>query len=1090
MKAFPYYLQKLEAAVAKGDATEHTHRPSLKTLIESLREGIVATNEPKRIECGAPDLIVTHGEIPIGYIETKDVGKSLDDAEDSEQLKRYRAGLSNLILTDYLEFRWYVRGEYRLSARLARLTKTTGKLKYLKDGAVSVERLLEAFLTADVPTVMNPRDLAVRMASITLLINESIRKALEKEDDAGPLHDQIKSFHDVLLSSLTADQFADMYAQTICYGLFAARYNAHGGSHFTRKSAAYELPKTNPFLRKLFSSVAGPDLDDQPHAWAVDDLAELLHRTDIAAVLEGFGQRTRREDPVVHFYETFLGAYNPELREKRGVYYTPRPVVSYIVRSVDQLLKTDFHLANGLADDSRVKITTREGSRELDTHKVLILDPAVGTGTFLYEVIAHIFDTFQRNLGMWSTYVSDHLLPRIFGFELLMAPYAVAHMKLGMQLAETGYDFKANERLRIYLTNALEEAFQVHREGGFTRWLIEEASAANDVKQDFPVMVVLGNPPYAGHSANKGQWIASLLHGIDTRITARELGTITECANYFEVDGQPLGEKNPKWLNDDYVKFIRFAQWRIEQTGFGILAFVTNHGYLDNQTFRGMRQSLMQTFDDIYVLDLHGNSNKKERCPDGSKDQNVFDIQQGVAIGIFVKRRNGRKPPATVRHADLWGLREVYQTDETEGRKLSGGKYYWLWQNELSTTSWSRIEPQPPSYSFRPHDDQLRIEFELASALDQIMPLSSVGVVTGRDSFALAYDQQPLRERMEELIDASIPDEQIRERYLSDSDKLDLNRARRLLRQDKSPERTLVRCLYRPFDERYLFYHDAVLERSRREVMQHMVRGNNLGFITTKQTRDDWSVHATRSIIGHKSLAAYDINTLFPLYVYASKERTQLFEEEGVVGELGRRANLTPDFILELSAKLGLDFIPDGKGDLHTTLGPEDFFTYCYGVFHSPTYRARYAEFLKSNFPRVPLTSNLELFRAMSRLGEELLGLHLMERTEPIVTHYPVVGENEVEVVRYGGPGTGGKVEGCVWINKHQYFEGVAPSVWGFYIGGYRVCQKWLKDRKGRKLTYDDLTHYQRLIAALVRTAALMEEIDETINEAGGWPLE
>jgi predicted helicase len=627
------YLKRIEQALRAGNATEHTHRPALKSLIESLGAGITATNEPKRVKCGAPDFVITRGEIPLGYIEAKDVGESLDKVEKSEQMRRYLESLSNLILTDYLEFRWYVAGKHRLTARLASASAKK-PLRAETDGGQQVAELLAAFLNAQVPTVASAKELAVRMAALARLIRDTISRALGDDDKASELHQQMEGFRKVLLHDLTESQFADMYAQTICYGLFAARCNMKGNEAFTREQAAFKLPRTNPFLRKMFGHIAGPDLDPRI-VWAVDDLAALLNRADIAAILQDFGRATRREDPVVHFYETFLAAYDPKMREARGVYYTPEPVVSYIVRSVDHILKHDFGLRDGLADAGKINVPAADGKGTTEVHRVLILDPATGTGTFPYGVINHIFESFKNNQGMWSGYVTEHLLPRLFGFELLMAPYAVAHMKLGLQLGELGYDFKTDERLRLYLTNTLEEAHEDSRLPLFAQWLAEEANAASQVKQETPVMVVLGNPPYSGHSANTGQWISGLLRGYDSL-------TKKPTANYFEVNGQPLGEKNPKWLNDDYVKFIRFAQWRIEQTGYGVLAFITNHGYLDNPTFRGMRQSLMQTFDEIFVLDLHGNSKKKERAPDGSKDENVFDIQQGVAIGLFIKHHGTR----------------------------------------------------------------------------------------------------------------------------------------------------------------------------------------------------------------------------------------------------------------------------------------------------------------------------------------------------------------------------------------------------------------------------------------------------------------
>ena len=647
---FETYRASLEADFGRGNATEHTYRGTLKALLESQFPGIVATNEPKRIKAGAPDYVITKGETPLGYIEAKDLGR-LDNPTDreKEQLGRYLGSLGNLIYTDYLEFRWFVEGEHRLTARLASLD---GKeLKAEPEGVQNLEMLLRGFMEVTAPTLKSPAALARKMAALAQQIRHTILRAFNAEDltdeRPDPLHDQYKAFREVLLSDLTPEQFADMYAQTITYGMFAARTSPNFTPPFTRYKAAYDIPKTNPFLRTVFRQMVGPDLESSVD-WIVDDLVNLLAHADIGAVLQDFGTRTRTEDPVVHFYETFLAAYDPKMREARGVYYTPEPVVSYIVRSVDHILKTDFGLRDGLADTSKVRIVDPERKKEKDrktrdVHKVQILDPATGTATFLHAVIDQIHSTIVGqtggNKGMWSGYVKNHLLPRLHGFELLMAPYTVAHMKLGLQLAELGYDFGSDERLKIYLTNALEEAHQFPSLPLFGQAIARESQEAGQVKQDAPVMVVLGNPPYSGVSANNGAWISGLLRGEDTTAAnAAERAT----QNYFQVDGGPLGERNPKWLNDDYVKFIRLSQWRIERTGYGVLAFVTNHGYLDNPTFRGMRESLMNTFDKIYVLDLHGNTKKKERAPDGGKDENVFDIQQGVAVCLMVKGPKGK----------------------------------------------------------------------------------------------------------------------------------------------------------------------------------------------------------------------------------------------------------------------------------------------------------------------------------------------------------------------------------------------------------------------------------------------------------------
>lgn len=1074
---FRGYLAQIEQAYKAGNATEHTHRPALKTLLEAFEHGVRATNEPKRIKCGAPDYIITRKDIPLGFVEAKDVGVSLDVTEKSEQLKRYFDGLANLVLTDYLEFRWYVSGKLRLTARLAK-SQANGKLRIEMEGIHQLTELLQSFFAENIPVISSPKELAVRMAGLARLIRSIIGKTFAAEDEQGALHEQMEGFRKVLLHDLTAEQFGDMYAQTICYGLFAARCNSTG-KHFTRTHAAYDLPKTNPFLRKLFAHIAGPELDERI-VWAVDNLAELLNRADISAILQDFGHSTRQEDPVVHFYETFLGAYDQKMREARGVYYTPEPVVSYIVRSVDAILKKDFKLRDGLADASKIKLTRPKkigkGTETIETHKVQILDPATGTGTFLYSVIGQIYQTFAGNKGMWPGYVQENLLPRVYGFELLMAPYAVAHMKLGLLLRETGYDFSSDERLRVFLTNTLEEAHELTNQPMFTQWLAEEASSANQVKKETPVMVVLGNPPYSYESENTGTWISHLIR------------------DYYQVDGKKLDERNPKGLQDDYVKFIRFAQWRIEQTGYGVLAFVTNHGYLDNATFRGMRQSLMQSFDDIYLLDLHGNSKKKEKAPDGGKDENVFDIQQGVAIGIFVKRAPSPRPSpggrgsdgsllppgeglgmreSTVRHADLYGTRE--------------SKYAGLAENDIFTTDWQTLQPQSPFYLFVPQNTVLLPEWEQGWKVTDVMLVNSVGIVTSRDDLSIHFIPQEAKGVISEF--AKLPAESAREKFNLGNDSRDwqVELAQADLRQAQLDYDQPDKITYRPFDDRFTYYTGrsrGFHSMPRPAVMGHM-RRENLALIASRMTKGEQFAHifATRFISEKILLSAKtSINSFhFPLYLY-STAKTDLFDDNATGS---RRANLAPEFIADFSARLQLDFVPDECGDLRKAFGPEDVFHYAYAVFYSPTYRSRYAEFLKIDFPRLPLTSNVALFRSLCALGKELVALHLMEQLPKHEIRYPIAGDNTVEAVRYTEPTNG--VPGRVWINQTQYFDNVPPEVWGYHIGGYQVCQKWLKDRKGRQLSYDDLTHYRGIVAALARTIGLQAAIDDAIGE---WPLQ
>jgi len=1112
------YRRQIEKALQAGNATEHTHRPALKTLVQSLAAGITATNEPKRVACGAPDFEVSrmapHGPVRVGHIETKTVGELLGEVERSDQLKRYRAALPNLILTDYLQFRWYVNGEDRHSARLALVSKT-GKLTPEKEGAKEVADLLTAFLSQQPEPIRDPKMLALRMARLTHFIRDMIVTAFENQSASATLRDLHGAFEQALIPDLPIPQFADMFAQTLAYGLFAARCNHHGpAGSFKRLGAAAEIPKTNPFLRRLFETITGADLNDEPFAGFVDDLAQLLADTMIEGpdgVLADFGKRTARQDPVVHFYETFLAAYDPKLREARGVYYTPEPVVSYIVRSVDHLLKTRFGCPNGLADTATVEYEREEENSgtakkvKASSHRVLILDPACGTGTFLYAVVDQIREEFRRqgNAGMWSGYVRNHLLPRIFGFELLMAPYAVAHFKLGMQLAgqdmtpaerdQWAYDFSGDERLGVYLTNTLEEAERrAETLFGPLRVITQEANAAATIKRELPILAVIGNPPYSGHSANRS-WEVKEGKKIPTFI-----GQLIQ--DYYFVDGKPLGEKNPKWLQDDYVKFIRWGQWRIERTGAGVLAFISNNGYLDNPTFRGMRQQLMKAFSEIYLLDLHGNSKKKERSPDGSKDENVFDIQQGVTLGIFVKEP-GKTEPAKVYHANLWGLRK--------------GKYRALFRTEVRNTRWKELDPHSPLYLFIPQEETTKVEYERGWKVSDAMPVSVLGFQSHRDPFAIDFDESALRARIQNLRQKSKSDEELRALYkLSDNRDWKLSAAREQVRKDKEWDQYLIECLYRPFDRRHCYFSTAAMDYPRRELQDHVFKRPNLCLNTVRQTRMSQWGHAVVS--DSPAPAVYvelkDGSNVFPLYLYprdngrkGDQVELQVQVSPWPPGKDGRRPNLTPDFVTNIEKRAGLSFISDGRGNLKKTFGPEDVFHYIYALLHSPTYRSRYAEFLKSDFPRIPLTSHVNLFRTLCGLGSDLVALHLLELpklAEPIA-RFPVKGIDSVDkgFPKYVAPGeqepgTGRKLqEGRVYISKSepksgkegQYFEGVPPDVWEFHVGGYQVCEKWLKDRHGRTLSYDDQMHYAKIVTALQETIRLMAAIDTAIPK---WPME
>ncbi|MXY51065.1 MAG: hypothetical protein F4Y86_00840 [Gammaproteobacteria bacterium] len=928
--------------------------------------------------------------------------------------------------------------------------------------------------------------LSMHLAALARRIRDRTRTALRIETKDGPIGRLMEAFKRGLLHDLDANTFADMYAQTIAYGLLSARIA--NPQHQTADDFAAHM-RTNPLLRDLMQAFlqvgsrggrasSGLDFDEL----GVSDVVELLDDANMEAVVRDFGDRNPREDPVIHFYELFLKEYDAEKRMQRGVFYTPRPVVSYIVRSIDSLLRTQYGLEDGLADTATWgEVARREGGFripagvEADQDFVQILDPATGTGTFLVEVIDVIYETLvakwqeqglskRRINAMWNEYVPAHLLNRLFGYELLMASYAIAHMKIGLKLYETGYRFGADERVRVFLTNALEPADAFSGQMDFAiPALADEARQVNEVKRANRFTVVLGNPPYAGHSANKGKWIAELLRGTDGREATD---------SYFTVDGAPLGEKNPKWLNDDYVKFMRFAQRQIELTSVGVLGFVTNHGYLENPTFRGMRESLLATFSLCHLLDLHGNSKRKERAPDGSQDENVFEIQQGVSIGLYVRGALATSKADSIRafHADLWGSRDVG----------AQSKYERLLATDVRTTDWKKIAPSAGLYLFAPRDATLSAEYAAGWKLTDIFPVSSVGIVTARDKLAIQWTTARMRSTVNAF--ASLDIEDAREKFGLGKDSTDwkIADAQQDILDHGDVDERVVPILYRPFDIRSTYYTGRAggfICRPRPKVMRHMLAGPNRGLSTTRSTeiRGGWEhVFVTKYVTQHHTVSIKEVNYLFPLYLYGSG-----VPKNGIPD---RRVNLALPFLETLGSTIGLEFSSTrGEGT-----AADDVFNYIYAVLHSSGYRRRFASFLKSDYPRVPLPRNIAVFRDLVTLGRRLADFHAMKVLGETLPEFPFKKANVLTRVRYAPP-SGGDL-GRVWLNASEYFDGITPEVWSFTIGGYRPAEKWLKDRKGHALSADDIVHYKKIIAALTETIGLMAEITEAIDLHGGWP--
>lgn len=1045
------YISKLQNELNTGRAREHSYRPALKDLIEAIVPDVLATNEPSREKVGAPDFVITRREVPIGFGETKDITEDLDAVEKSEQIKRYHA-LGNLFVTNNLEFRFYANGERQASVRVGRIE--SGKIVPDEQALDQLVSLFKEFSRKKTSTISSAKQLAIMMADRARIMRDVIYRTLtDTENEESALHEQLKAFREVLIKDMSEKDFADVYSQTIAYGLFVARYHDQTPSDFTRREAEELIPKTNPFLRNLFHHIAGPDLDERIK-WIIDALAEALNQANVEEIMKQFTATSRRDDPVIHFYETFLKEYDPKVRKARGVYYTPAPIVSFIVRSIDLLLKKEFNLPRGLTDTSKVTIkkhgqgkTKREREKKVDVHKVQILDPAAGTGTFLNEIIKHIHQGFEGQQGVWQGYVNEHLLPRLHGFELMMAPYTMAHLKLSMTLEQTGYT-ETGKRLGVYLTNSLEEGHADY-DTLFARWFADEANAASRIKKEMPIMVVTGNPPYSGVSSNMDKWITDLIE------------------DYKYVEGVHFGEKK-HWLHDDYVKFIRLAEHFIECNGEGIVALITNNGFLDNSTFRGMRWHLLKTFDQIYVFDLHGSTKRHESV---MKDENVFDIQQGVAISLMAKTSKSKKL-AKVFHADLYGTRK-----EKEEK---------LWNSDLENVKWKKLRYSEPYFFFVPREEKGHEEYKQGISIPDLFNVNVTGVVTARDKLVIDIDRNILRDRIEFFCDVKHDDNYVRRtlfshkkdgKYLSgDSRGWKLVDARKRICENDH-DRFITHISYRPFDTRSIYYHSDMVDWGREKIMRHMTAGANLALCTCRQlSGNEWRHVSISNAITDDSFVSNrsrERGYVFPLYLFPDKN-------QGSLESTSRRSNLNAEILANISRQLGINFIQDGVEGSKESFGSEDIFDYFYAVLHSPTYRKKYNEFLKIDFPRVPLTNDKSLFWKLVELGRALRKSHLMESpalNEPITT-FSIPGDDVLEKPRFEG-----NEIGRVWINKQQYFEGVPKLAWEFYVGGYQPAQKWLKDRKGRKLTTDDLVHYQKIIKVLVETNRLMQDINQVTTD-------
>jgi predicted helicase len=1003
---FTTYLTSISNKFTHRETSEMGYRTDFEILLGGIFESIKVRridHDARAKEGNKPDFVVIKGEIPIVYIEAKDIGVSLDKVEKSEQMARY-FGYANLVLTDYVEFRFYRNGlAYGAPIKIAEYNVKERTISALPAQYDLLAKTLLDFAQSHKEPIKSGAHLAKIMGGKAQRIRDNVSQFLSVESDQNKeLVRVFSAIKQMLVHDLTHEAFADMYAQTLVYGLFVARYYDETPETFSRQEARDLVPTSNPFLQHFFDHIAGPTFDKRL-SYIVDELCEVFSHADTKKLVEEYMSNA---DPIIHFYEDFLKEYDPELRKKMGAYYTPTPVVYFIVRSVDSLLQKDFGLTQGLADTTKL---------EDGRHAVQILDPAVGTGTFISATIRNIYERLlkQKQEGRWPAYVHNDLLPRLHGFELMMAPYTIAHLKLSLAFKQTGF-WKFHRRLGIYLTNSLEQS--VNQDDlfsfGLAESIAEEAKEAGVIKNATPIMVVLGNPPYSVSSSNKGEWIQ----------------------NQIKVYKEGLGEKKIN-LDDDYIKFIRFAEHFIEKNETGIVAMITNNSFIDGVTHRQMRKHLLETFDDIYVLDLHGNSKKKEKALDGGKDENVFDIQQGVSINIFVRKHKEKNGLGSVHHHELFGKRE--------------SKFETLNVSHIETIPWKKLDYSEPYYFFVPKDFGLINEYEEGFKIDDLMPQYNSGIQTKNDSLALTYTENEICIITKDFESLSVSE--LAGKYrLKNTAGWKLESAIQDIRHNK-PKNTMIQ--YNPFDTRYTAYtgkSGGFLGRPRESVSNHIVGKKNIVLISMRQFASGYNynyVFVTNNIVTDRYFYSNKGTPyMSPLYIYS---------DDGT-----KTPNLKKEIVDEIENIVG-------------KVSPEDIFDYIYAVLHSPTYREKYKEFLKIDFPRVPYPESKKKFEELVTLGRELRSIHLLEsqKVHEYITSYPIAGSDIVEKITYK--------DGNVYINTEQYFGDVPLTAWNFYIGGYQPAQKWLKDRKMRTLTNADIEHYQKIIVALTETDRIMNEIDK-----------
>jgi len=1037
---FQNYIKEIYKMIERKDAREESFYEILANLIraygQNIGRKIDVTILPKKSEAGNPDFRVWDGEsLVIGYIEAKHpLTKNLDAVESSEQLKRYREAFQNLILTNFLEFRLYRNGEQAMRVNIGspQLTGIVSE-KGVVLQAEEFKELLDSFLEFTQPRIDTPGKLAEVLSKKAKIMRDFI--VLPSLDDGDPYFTNLyNSFKTHLIEDLSHHSFADLFAQTFTYGLFIAKHQyemkrSNVQLPFTTKTAYSFIQKSFGILREVFWIISTQDM---PRALevVVDDIIDILNHTDIHKLLGYYGEGKGR-DPVYHLYETFLFNYDPERKKKLGIYYTPLEVVSFIVNSVNEILKDGslFNAQDGLAT---YKTDSLESS-------VTLLDPAVGTGTFFVSAIEKAIEEakkYSTSNSFIAQFIRNHIFKHFFAFEILIAPYVVSHLKVLFSLTDKhGFEFQEGDTINIFLTNTLE----FHRKeigefvGLFEKALVEEQKKALEVKKQTPILIVIGNPPYSVSSQNR----------VDPK---------TDFGRFYESykQGVRKEERNIQPLSDDYIKFLAFAHWKISQTGKGVVGMITNNSYLDGIIHRDMRRKLYEDFDLIYILNLHGDARRPKRTEEGEEDENVFDIRQGVAIGIFVKPEKQCK-------------KQVFYKEIIGGREK---KSRFLDSHDVSNVDWIKLEPREPYWFFTPKEFKLEETYRKFFSLSEIFLKNSSGIKTHRDKLVVAPTKDQLSKNLNLFLNDLYSDKALEEIFkLKNISGWDTKKVRATLKREGIQESLFKQYNYRIFDKQWIYYHRDFITRHREEFMRNLL-SDNLSIVCTRILSSPSFQHVfisdTIGDICFISNKGKETNYYFPLWLYTFVEPQQnqfltspTFEE--------RVSNIKEDIINKLSSIY------------KNPVSPEEIFHYLYAVLYSNTYRQKYLEFLQIDFPRVPLTNDYHLFQKLSQLGKQMVEIHLLRSPSLVNLSSRFEGNDSglVKDVRYDAEGK------RVYINETQYFSNIEPEVWNYFIGGYQVLAKWLKDRKGRYLTDEEIRTYIKIVQVLRGTISLQQDIDK-----------